>query len=122
MIADEYSKTKPTLEMIWESLADIHAKLTAIQKTVNENKSSTVLAGNMAKEACNMSEEALSVSTRVLKKLEQIDQSLGGVYELAKSGFDIATTSKSYKDKGLDERGPVFETGYGTYRIVGTGN
>ena len=90
---DEFDKTQPIdvmaqilLEMrgINEGIRDIRLDLRSLNGKVN-------LAGNLAAEANANSEQALAIVRR-------IDQNLTGIYELAKSGYDIATAVKSTMD------------------------
>ncbi len=123
---DENATTQPILERIWSELAGISQSVRAIQShqdqqdiKLEKNLAATNLAGNIAARALATSEATESMVRR-------IDQSLTGIYELAKSGFDIATAIKSVQDTEPppSEQDPVVEIKEvaGTYRIFGTGN
>lgn len=125
MSVDEFSTTQPIMERLLIEMKEIGTNVKSIQrhldeqdKRVSEVHSQTNLAGNIAARALETANETREIVRR-------IDQSLTGIYELAKSGFDIATAIKSASDTDRPppyEEDPIIEIGHGTYRIVGTGN
>lgn len=125
---DDLADTTPILERIWSELGGISKSLRAVELhldqqdvKISENRGAVNLAGNIAARALEQSE-----ATHVI--MLRIDQSLTGIYELAKSGFDIATAIKSVQDTeppSAPDNDPVVEIVDGTYRkfsIVSTGN
>lgn len=127
MSADEFSTTQPIMERLLSEMQAIGTNVKSIQKHLDEQdkridgvRSQTNLAGNIASEAM-----AIAVETRNIVK--RIDQNLAGIYELAKSGFDIATAIRSTSDTDRPQQNddPIIEIEDGTYRkfhIAGTGN
>ena len=97
---DEFGKTQPIdtfaqilleIKSINDGVKDLRLDMASINARVN-------LAGNLAAEANATSEDTLAVVRR-------IDQNLQGIYELAKTGYDIATSIK----KTIDSVPPIQE-------------
>ncbi len=118
---DDNATTQPILERIWFELASISRHLDEQDKKIDNVRGQTNLAGNIASEAMVIARETREI-------VRSIDQSLTGIYELAKSGFDIATAIRSAQDTERpppDNNDPIIEVDDLTYRkfsIVGTGN
>lgn len=125
-IVDEFTKTQPTLELllleirgIASGLQDIRNHLSRHDEQLATISAQTRLAGNIAGAASDTANEALEVNKQTLAIVRRIDQTLLGVNELAKSGFDIATALRSVKEnKFYDD--PIVE--FENFNIVGTGN
>ena len=79
------------LSVISADIKDIKLTLECHDHDLSSLRGQVNLAGNFAAEARDNSDEAL-------KTIRRIDQNLSGIYELAKSGYDIATAVKSTMD------------------------
>src|SRR5512144_2529508 len=98
MSVDEFSKTQPIMERLLEEIQNVGKNVISIQRHLDEQdkkidgvRSQTNLAGNIASEALNLAQETRDI-------VKRIDQNLTGIYELAKSGFDVATSIRSTQD------------------------
>lgn len=123
----DITPTESVLSQILTQLNSISKSVISIEQHLDEQdlkidgvRGQTNLAGNIASEAMNLAKETRDIVFR-------IDQSLTGIYELAKSGFDIATAIKSVQntEPTPDDDDPIVEIDNGIYRkfsIVGTGN
>lgn len=122
---DEFATTQPIMETLLKEMRDIGINVRSIQKHLDEQdkkidgvRSQTNLAGNIASESLRISEETRDIVRR-------IDQNLTGIYELAKSGFDIATAIRSAQDTeppSVPDLDPEIEIDGRRFHIVGTGN
>ncbi len=111
LILQEIKGIRSDIADVKEKLAEHDSHLESVSARVN-------LAGNIAAEARSSAEEALITMRR-------IDQNLSGIYELAKSGYDIATAIKSLQSRSSfppnePESYPDIE--FAEFKIVGTGN
>ncbi len=97
-LVDEFSTTQPILETLLTELRKVSKKVDSISNHLDEQDkklatltAQTILAGNMANESLKLGHENKAI-------IHSIDQSLLGAIELAKSGYDIATALKSFRD------------------------
>lgn len=127
-LVDEFTKTQPTLELLLQEIRGVAINVQSIQRHLDEQdkkisilSSQTNLAGNIAAGAEARAEEALIAIKETRELVRKIDQSLFGVNELAKSGFDIATTLRSQREHDIYSD-PVVEILDRDFTIVGTGN
>lgn len=123
MSVDDAAVTQPILERIWTELGGISQSIRSIEKHLDEQDKKVTEVRSQTNLAGNIASNALEVATETREICRRIDQNLTGIYELAKSGFDIATAIKSASDT---ERPPPYESydegNYRVFSIRGTGN
>ncbi len=117
----EFSITQPILETLLLEIREVAKSVNSIQLHLDQqdlkiaNLSAQInLAGNLAGEAADQATLALSEIRQVKSIVSKMDQTLFGVTELAKSGFDIATAIRSVAEtdrpSAIDDfEGPILE-------------
>jgi hypothetical protein len=114
LILIEMKGVSADLKEIKQTLSDHNERFEKISGQVN-------LAGNLSADAIQMSEETLIIVRR-------IDQNLTGVFELAKTGYDMAAALKSGNktdpplkfSQSEPDSSPMIEVE--GWKVYGTGN